>query len=158
MPRACPLQQLRTLSHLLASTQGADPEGGTHVRRVLELVDQQPESLRSRLSLKNTAERLASLHFGPEEERQVAFAHWHVSELTECSPLWLRQSVIGKLKSISGRRRGCFIVTGVRDAICPPGSYWTRKRQARYHRICQWIDVLSVARAPTGFYLQVIVL
>ena len=67
MPRACVVQQLRVLSGLLEGVIGADPEGRVHARRVLDLVDEQPESVRRQLSLPGSAQKLANLHFGRGE-------------------------------------------------------------------------------------------
>lgn len=158
MPRACTVQQLRVLSGLLQGVVGADPEGVVHARRVLDLVDEQPESTQALLTLQNSAQKLASLHFGDEGACGVAFAHWHVEGPEDCSPLWLRRKIIGKMKSLSGRRRACLLVTGLREAVCPEGSYWTRRREARYRRMRGWIDELAASWAPKGANLQLIVL
>ncbi len=158
MPRACALQQLRVLSGLLQGVAGADPEGGMHARRVLDLADTEPESVRRQLSLQGGAHKLADLYFSGEGERAVAFAHWHVEGPEDCAPLWLRRSIIGKMKTLSGRRRACLLVTGLRESICPEGAYWTRRREARYRRLRDWIDELAATWAPKGANLQVIVL
>ena len=158
MPRACIVQQLRVLSGLLEGVIGADPEGRVHARRVLDLVDEQPESVRRQLSMPGSAQKLANLHFGRESEGGVAFAHWHVEGPEDCTPLWLRRSIIGRMKLLSGRRHACLLVTGLREAVCPEGGYWTRRREARYRRMRDWIDGLAATWAPKGANLQVIVL
>ena len=158
MSSACPVQQLRVLSGLLQSVLGADPEGGEHARRVLDLVEEQPDSVRRQLSLRSSANKLANLHFGREGEGGVAFAHWHVEGPEDCAPLWLRRAIIAKMKSLSGRRHACLLVTGLREAVCPEGGYWTRRREARYRRMREWIDGLAATWAPKGANLQVIVL
>lgn len=159
MPKAaCPVEQLRVLSGLLQGVAGADPEGREHARRVLDLVNEQPDSVRRQLSLQASAQKLARLHFGEDSDCRVAFAHWHVGGAEDCAPLWFRRKIIGKMKTLSGRRRACLLVTGLREAVCPHGGYWTRRREARYRRMRDWINELAASWAPKGANLQVIVL
>ena len=158
MHKSGPLQQLRILSSLLEGVVGADPEGGQHARRVLDLVDEQPELARRQISLSGSIPKLARLHFGEGSALSVAFAYWHVEGPEDYAPLWLRRSIIERMKALSGRRHACLIVTGLREAVCPDGAYWTRRREARYRRLRSWIDDLAATWAPKGSNLQVIVL
>ena len=156
--RTAPLEQLRTLSELLARTRGADPEGSGHARRILDFLAQAEGDEVDRLSLEAGAQKLALMHLGEEELRQVAFAHWHVPGASYCSPLWIRQAIVAEMKKLAGRRQALLLVTGLREAICPGQGYWTRAREAQYRRVREWIDALACAWATRGSQLQVIIL
>lgn len=158
MSRADTLEQLRTLNEFLARTQGADPEGAEHARRILDFFELEAVDELDRLSLETCAEKLASMHLGDEELRQVAFAHWHVPSASHCSPLWIRQAIVTEMKKLAGRRQALLLVTGLREAICPERGYWTKAREAQHRRVRDWIDELVCAWATRGSQLQVIVL
>jgi hypothetical protein len=62
------------------------------------------------------------------------------------------------MKKLAGRRAALLLVTGLREAICPAGAYWTKSRQLQYDRVRDWIDALACAWATRGSQLQVVVL
>ena len=74
------------------------------------------------------------------------------------SPLWIRQAIVVEMKKLAGRRAALLLVTGLREAVCPDGAYWTKKRQQQYDRVRGWIDELACAWATRGSQLQVLVL
>jgi hypothetical protein len=155
--RATPVDQLRTLNELLARV--SDPERAEHARRALEFAYQEhPEDL-ARVPLGDYVDKLAQLHFGEGEEGSgFAFAHWHVPRLEDFSPLWIRQAIVVEMKKLAGRREGLLLVTGLREAVCPDGKYWTKHRETQYQRVRDWIDELACAWATRGSRLQVVVL
>lgn len=157
MPRPEPVEQLRTLNELLARI--SDPERSEHARRALEFFYREHPEEAARVDFGDYVERLSRLHFGVDGEPQnMAFAHWHVPQLEDFSPLWIRQAIVTEMKRLAGRREALLLVTGLRDAVCPPGKYWTQARQAQYQRVRGWIDELACAWASRGSKLQVVVL
>ncbi|MDQ8193229.1 hypothetical protein QEH59_02250 [Coraliomargarita sp. SDUM461004] len=151
------VEQLRTLNELLGRV--SDPERAEHARRALEFAYQEhPEDL-EHLQLGDYVDKLADLHFGDSANvADFAFAHWHVPRLEDFSPLWIRQAIVGEMKKLAGRREGLLLVTGLREAVCPAGKYWTKYREAQYQRVRDWIDELACAWATRGSRLQVVVL
>ena len=157
MPRPDPLEQLRTLNELLARV--SDPERSEHARRALEFFYREHPAEAAGIDLGNYVERLSNLHFGPEGgPADLAFAHWHVPRLDDFSPLWIRQAIVAEMKKLAGRRESLLLVTGLRDAVCPPGKYWTKARESQYARVRGWIEELACAWASRGSRLQVVVL
>lgn len=152
-----PVDQLRTLNELLGRV--SDPDRAEHARRALEFAFQeQPEEL-ANVSLGEYAVKLASLHFGEEyESAELAFAHWHVPHLEDFSPLWIRQAIVTEMKKLSGRSEGILLVTGLREAICPEGKYWTKYCESQYQLVRKWTDELVCAWVTQGCNLQVVVL
>ena len=129
MPRQHkPLEQLRILSELLARSYGADPEGAIHAQHILDYFSEEAADEMQQLSMQGCASKLAQMHLGPEDLREVAFAHWHVPESIGASPLWIRQAIVAEMKQLAGRRRALLLVSGVRESICPAGGYWTSAR------------------------------
>jgi hypothetical protein len=158
MAKSDPVKQLRTLNELLARTGAADPDRAEHARRALDFFSQEQDHGVVEVSLEDCASRLAELHLGAEDERELAFAHWHVPTVESFSPLWIRQAIVVQMKQLAGRRAALLLVTGLRDAICSDGAYWTRKRQLQYDQVRSWIDELACAWATRGSQLQVVVL
>lgn len=157
MARPEPVEQLRTLNELLARI--SDPERSEHARRALEFFCRENPDEVARVDLGDYVECLSRLHFGEVGEPQnLAFAHWHVPQLEDFSPLWIRQAIVSEMKKLAGRRQALLLVTGLRDAICPLDRYWTQARQAQYQRVRGWIDELACAWASRGSKLQVVVL
>ncbi|MDQ8208606.1 hypothetical protein QEH52_13860 [Coraliomargarita sp. SDUM461003] len=159
MPKAklIAVEQLRTLNELLGRV--SDPERAEHARRALEFAyKEHPEDL-ERVPLGDYVDKLAKLHFGVSGHRaDFAFAHWHVPRLEDFSPLWIRQAIVVEMKKLAGRRECLLLVTGLREAVCPAGKYWTRQREAQYQRVRDWINELVCAWATRGSRLQVVVL
>jgi hypothetical protein len=164
MPRRDPVQQLRALNEVLARSASSDPECAEHARRALDFFSAEqaqsetPQTPICQSAIGNCARELARLHFGDSSEGPLVFTHWHVPGSEECDPLWVRQAVVTEMKRLAGRRAGLLLVTGLREALCPTGSYWTQARQARYQQICDWIDTLACAWASRGSQLQVVVI
>lgn len=157
MPRSEPLEQLRTLNELLARI--SDSEKSEHARRALEFFYREHPEEVALVQFDTYIEKLARLHFGEEgEPESLAFTHWHVPLLDDFSPLWIRQAIVAQMKRLAGRREALLLVTGLRDAVCPPGKYWTKSRESQYQRVRGWIDELVCAWASRGSKLQVVVL
>ena len=157
MPKPDPVEQLRTLNELLARI--SDPERSEHARRALEFFYREHPEDAAQVELGGYVAKLARLHFGePGEPVNLAFVHWHVPELEDFSPLWIRQAIVGQMKKLAGRREALLLVTGLRESVCPPGKYWTQARQSQYERVRGWIDELVCAWASRGSQLQVVVL
>lgn len=156
MAKRPPLSQLLTLNEMLA--QVSDPERSEHARRALEFFVREHPDEAAAVDLGDYVERLARLHFGETREPgDVAFAHWHVPLLEDFSPLWIRQAIVNRMKGLAGRREALLLVTGLRDAVCPPGKYWTARRETEYQRVRGWIDALACAWASRGSRLRVLV-
>lgn len=157
MPKREAVENLRILNDLLARV--SDPERGEHARQALEFFCREyPEEARQ-VNLCQYVEKLTRLHFGESgQSNGFAFSHWHVPELEDFSPLWIRQAIVARMKGLAGRREALLLVTGLREAVCPKGKYWTKRRSAQYQRVRCWIDELACAWASRGSRLQVVVL
>jgi hypothetical protein len=157
MAKREPIQQLRTLNELLARI--SEPERSEHARRALEFFCREyPEAARG-VDVGDYVDKLTRLHFGETgEPAAIAFSHWHVPQLEDFSPLWIRQAIVERMKGLAGRREALLLITGLREAVCPPGKYWTKQRAAQYQRVRGWIDDLACAWASRGSRLQVVVL
>lgn len=155
--KSAPVERLRTLNELLGRV--SDPERAEHARRALEFAYREyPEDLKH-VALGDYVDKLALLHFGESASiGGFAFAHWHVPRLEDFSPLWIRQAIVVEMKKLAGRRDGLLLVTGLRDAVCPSGKYWTKRREIQYRQVRDWIDALACAWVTKGSRLQVVVL
>lgn len=157
MPKSDPIKQLSILNELLANAGISAPDIAEHVRRVLDFLKKEYTENKDKLLLHECVSRLAHLHFNSGEPGKAAFAHWHVPTVEHFSSLWIRRSIIIKMKQLVGFRSGFLLVTGLREAICTEGAYWTKKRQVQYDRIRAWIDDLSYEWTGDDSKLQVVV-
>lgn len=148
------IDQLRTLNELFVHTGASTPERAEHIRRVLDFCIKEESLETARLSFVEGANHLARLHFGSEQERKWSFVHWDVTADEPFSPLWIRRSLIARMKQIAGSRTAFLLITGLREAICPAGNYWTKKRQENYDRVCDYINELVCAWSSSGSRLQ----
>ena len=161
MPSRDPVEQLRTLNEVLARAAASDPERAAHARRALDFFsDEQARSSEKKTapSVGHCARELARLHLGDQPEDRMALSHWHIPEGQACDPLWLRSEIVFRMRELAGRRAALLLVTGLREALSPAGTYWTRSRQLEYQRVCDSIDGLACAWASRGSNLQVVVI
>lgn len=163
MPQTIPLNRLLTLNELLARISPAgDPDRARHLRKSIECVgtdEQSPDPDATRY--RDGARALLRLHLLPDAQARgagVPFAHWHVAETEDFSPLWIRQAIIREMKQLAGHRTGVFLVTGLREAICPSGKRWTRARRESYAKIRSWIDEISARHASRNSELRILIL
>ena len=150
------IDQLRTLNELFVHTGASTPDRAEHIRRVLDFCSKEQSSEATRLSFVEGANRLARLHFGSEQERKWSFVHWDVTADEQFSPLWIRRSLITRMKQIAGSRTAFLLITGLREAVCPTGNYWTKKRQENYDRVCDYINELVCAWSTSSSRLQLV--
>lgn len=152
------IEQLRTLNELFAGTGESALDSVEHVRRVLDFASETHDADKFDLSFSECVDRLAQLHFGTREERNLQFAHWQVPINEQFSPLWIQRALIARMKCIAGARVAFLLITGLREAICPEGSYWTEKRQGYYDRVCNYVNELVCSWSNSRSLVQVVFL
>lgn len=158
MPKSDPIKQLSILNELFACAGISTPDVAEHVRRVLDFSKKEKDGDENRLSLQERVNRLVHLHVDSGESSKAGFAHLHVPTVEHFGALWIRQSIVARMKQLAGFNTAFLLVTGLREAVCMGGVYWTKKRQIQYDQIRTWIDDLSCAWASNNSQLQVIVL
>ncbi len=158
MAKSDPVAQLKALNEMLVRLGEVDSDQAEHARHAIDFFSQEQSEQLSPDALSECAQKLASLHLGDGSASRVAFAHWHVPDLDEFSPLWIRQAIVTEMKKLTGRRSALLLVTGLRDTVCPRNAYWTKARERHYIRVREWIDELACAWASRGSQLQVVVL
>lgn len=157
MAKSDPVEQLSTLNELLARAGVSSPECAEHARKAIAFYREQSLGGHEAIPLKEAANRLVQLHFEDAEEA-AAFAHWHMPPMEAFDPLWIRQELIAEMKTLAGRNRALFLVTGLRESVCPKGKYWTRKRQQDYSQMLEWLQTMLCAWASRGTQLQLVIL
>jgi len=157
MAKSDTVAQLCALNELLARSGVSSPECAEHARRAIDFFRMQSAGTQGQISLKDASNRLVQLHFG-DAEASASFAHWHVPAMEIFDPLWVRHELIAQMKTLAGRSRALFLVTGLRESICPAGKYWTAKRQALYAETLEWIETLLCAWVSRGTQLQLVIL
>ena len=150
------VDQLRTLNVLFASTGAATSEQVEHIRRVLDFLKEKQEGGDAGLSFSDAADRLAQLYFGDENGRNLLFSHWNVPNDEYFNPLWIRKALITRMKRLAGASAAFLLITGLREAICPAGSYWTKKRQESYDCVCDYVNDLVCTWVAPDLRLQMV--
>jgi len=62
------------------------------------------------------------------------------------------------MKGVAGKAQALFLVTGMRESVCPPKKYWTQKREQAYRDLLDWVNEMICSWATRGCHLQVVVL
>jgi len=158
MRESSTVSQLRILNELFACTNASSCDSAEHVRRVLDFVSEEQSKHFLELSFADSADRLAKLHFGHNSEGKLKFSHWSMRTDNYFEPLWLRQALISQMRQFAGSRIAFLLITGLHEAICPKGHYWTKKRQKHYDDICSYINELCCALSTPDLQLQVVFL
>lgn len=152
------IEQLHTLNEVLSRTGLSDPDCARDARRALEFYEQEVDQMAQPFPMEAAAEHLLRLHLDHRNAHQIAFAHWHVPTEGAYDLLWLRLQIIEKMKSLAGKTEALFLVTGMRESICSPSGYWTRKRATAYQDLLNWVNEMICAWASRGSRLQVVVI
>ena len=157
MAKSSTVEQLRTLNELLCQTGVSSPECAENARRALDFYRQESPTHQAEISLQAAASQLVRLHFG-DSDGAVAFAHWHVPAHGEFDPLWVREALIAEMKTLAGRQQALFLVTGLRESVCPPGKYWTASCQQTYTETLDWMQTLLCAWVSRCTQLQLVII
>lgn len=146
-----------TLNHVLASLSGSDEETYFNIREAIDF------TLESAMpggpdedTLLDSAATLAKLHLNKRKE----FIYLeHLDFRAESyDPLFLSAHVRAQLRKLTGTREAILLITGLRRMICPPGHYWTKKRQTRYDEAKHMIDDIAILMASKNTRMHLLYL
>lgn len=158
MAKSDPLEQLYTLNAVLERMGVADPGCASDARSALEFYEREFKDPSDSIRIEAAADQLMRLHLQDRAQHAFAFAHWHVPTEDAFDLLWVRQQIIEKMKGLAGKAQALFLVTGLRESVCPPEKYWTGKREKAYRELLDWVNELICAWAGKGSHLQVVIL
>ena len=145
-----PYENLAALNAMVSFAAGSDNFQADQVQAAIHFCRQQAERAtgQNTLSAQATAEayqeiidRLLKLHL--QEDLNLGFSHWDLGS-HPYDPLWIRAHLIRELKKISGYAEALLLITGLRQALCPPRKYWTQKRATRYREAISYIENLAL--------------
>ena len=155
-----PIQQLRVCNALFAQTGISSPECAEHVCKAIDFfAKEQLEGKGNKpFSFGQSIGKLVRLYLGEQGLHELAFVHLHAPQLEDFSPLWVHRAVVQHMKKLVRRRAGLILITGLREAVCPPGRYWTEARKAEFNCLQAWVNALICAWADKNTRLQIIIL
>lgn len=145
-----PYENLAALNAMVSFAMGGDPQQADQIQAAIRFCRQQAERAGEQQSqhARETArayndivENLVRLHI--EQDDDFGFSHWDLGA-HPYDPLWIRAHLVRELKKISGFPRALLLVTGLRQALCPPRKYWTQKRAERYREAISYIENLAM--------------
>ncbi|MGE9297387.1 MAG: hypothetical protein ACQKBV_13975, partial [Puniceicoccales bacterium] len=84
--------------------------------------------------------KILKLHL--QGRRDVGFAHCDLTGADD-DPLFLQPEIMRALRKVGGCREAIVLITGLRRTVCPPGRYFTSKRQQTYRRSQGFIEELA---------------
>jgi hypothetical protein len=161
MPTKSGLQQLRALNQLLGQLNGAAPNDRVaHADVAYRFFANQNKNSED-ISLQRAANALVRLHLelDPHLAGRVLFEHWHAADEPDWGgPLWIRPILLRRLNRLAGAPVVLFLITGLKEAICPKHQRWTRARRSEYARIRHWIDSIALRHHPEHTRIQMIVI
>ncbi len=145
-----PYENLAALNAMVSLATGTDQFQSDQIQAAIQFCRNQAEVVSSSKSQQametskaytDIVDRLVKLHV--EEGSSFGFGHWNLGH-HEYDPLFIRAHLIKELKRISGFEEALLLITGLREALCPPGKYWTQKRSTRYQEAISYIESLAV--------------
>jgi hypothetical protein len=161
MKKRSGMEQLHSLNQLLCQIGGSDgtkrAADAEFAYRYFARQHPSPEGV----SLQRAASALVRLHLelDPALAGRILFEHWHAGESSDWGgPLWIRPILLRRLNRLAGASAVLFLITGLREAICPKGSRWTRERRNEYARVRHWIESIAARHHPEHTRIQMIVL
>lgn len=90
--------------------------------------------------LNSVVHQLLRLHM--QGRRDAGFAHCDLTGADD-DPLFLRPAIMHALRKVGGCREAIILITGLRRSVCPPGRYFTSRRQQTYNHAQDYIEQLA---------------
>lgn len=155
------LEQLRLLNRLLGRIAGEGAgQRAIHAEAAYRYFLNNYKEIDG-IPLERAASTLVRLHLelDPNLAGHIHFDHWHApSEVDWGGPLWIRPILLKRLNRLAGIPVALFLVSGLREAICPEKAKWTQARRNEYARMRHWIESIAARHHPARTRLQIIVL
>jgi hypothetical protein len=161
MNKQSALDQLRLLNQLLGQIASGGLNGRTfHADAAYRYFLKNHKEING-VPLQRAANALVKLHLelDPNLAGRIHFDHWHApSEVDWGGPLWIRPILLKRLNRLAGIPVVLFLISGLREAICPEKARWTQARRNEYARMRHWIESIAARHHPARTRLQIIVL
>lgn len=129
---------LASLNRLLHLATESDPELARHIGTAVEFAQRTGNPDFEELN--RAVEQLLKLHL--QGRRDAGFAHCDLTNADD-DPLFLRPAIMQALRKVGGCREAIILITGLRRSVCPPGRYFTSKRQQTYSHTQEYIEQLA---------------
>ncbi|WP_309399029.1 hypothetical protein [Cerasicoccus maritimus] len=129
---------LQALNQLLHLATESDAELARQVQSAVDFAQRNNDS--DLTELNKVVEKLLSLHLAGSRHTGVAHC-----DLKGCDndPIFLRPAIMQALRTVGGCREAIILITGLRRTVCPPGRYFTSKRQQTYNHSQDYIEQLA---------------
>ncbi|MEO0795523.1 MAG: hypothetical protein AAFX93_10185 [Verrucomicrobiota bacterium] len=135
---AKPTIDLSALNRLLHLATESDPDLALHIESAVTFAQRTGNPDFNELN--SAVEQLLKLHL--QGKRSTGFAHCDLSGADD-DPLFLRPAVMTALRTVAGCAEAIILITGLRRSVCPPGRYFTSKRQLTYNHTQDFIEQLA---------------
>lgn len=141
-----PFQRLTTLNAMVSLAAGTDPESTGQMHAAIEFCRESKatgseDQSDAPIDYRELVRRLVRFHI--QHRESFGFRLWDLSEETY-EPLWVRAHLMRELRRLAGCEQALLLICGLRDAICPPGRYWTQARAEEHRRALSYIETLSL--------------
>ncbi|WP_189510587.1 hypothetical protein [Cerasicoccus arenae] len=146
-----PEVDLNTLNHLLHLATESDAELATQIGAAVEFARRTGN--RDFTELNQVVEQLLRLHL--QGRRHMGVAHCDLTGADD-DPLFLRPAIMHALRKVGGCREAIILITGLRQSVCPPGHYFTNKRQQTYNHTQDYIEQLAAKYSSRKTHLRLV--
>lgn len=148
------LAKLHCLQSLFGPATGNDPYLAQQIKHAIEF------SLTGSSEVAAPLEKFAqaALRLLQEQEPLTSSCGLYCINFNNLSydPLWIRGELIGALKHLAGYETKLLLITGLRNALCPSGKYWTRRVRERYEDAMNYIDQLALNWSTPNSTLNIV--
>ncbi|WP_309386305.1 hypothetical protein [Cerasicoccus frondis] len=146
-----PVIDLQALNQLLHLATESDAELATQIQSAVEFAQRNNDS--DLTELNKVVEKLLSLHL--QGSRHTGVAHCDLTGADD-DPLFLRPAIMQALRKVGGCREAIILITGLRRSVCPPGRYFTSKRQQTYNHSQDYIEQLAAKYSSSKTRLRLV--
>lgn len=80
---------------------------------------------------------------------------FHLDASSAHGSLFARQQIVDGLKGLAPFQNATLLVTNLRDALCPTGRRWTKRRRGEYDETVEFISDLAASRTRKSTNLTV---
>jgi len=81
---------------------------------------------------------------------------FHLDASSAPGSLFARQQVVEGMKGLAPYQNATLLVTNLRDALCPSGRRWTKRRRGEYDETVGFISDLAASRKRASTNLTVL--
>jgi len=154
-PSSRDLSQLQIICALFPEETGDDLYLARQIKESIDASIETSDSLSQDDAFLNAAKRLLETRGSNRQAQKIDLVP--APAAGAYSQLALRARLLAALKRCCLAKRSVLVLAGLREAICPPGKRWTKRRKREYQDAIAYARAFCLARSRPSSQLELIV-